>query len=79
MTTLLDSPARISVSPHVLNAIRDEECNLTIWERTAEPALRALLEASPKDVRFDAPLSDFEARLKNWPKPAIPILTSAAL
>ena len=63
MTTLLDSPARISVSPHVLNAIRDEECNLTIWERTAEPALRALLEASPKDVRFDAPLSDFEARL----------------
>ena len=63
MTTLLDSPARISVSPHVLNAISDEECNLAVWERTAEPALRALLEASPKDVRFAAPLTELRPHL----------------
>ncbi|MEO1647232.1 MAG: DUF1826 domain-containing protein [Pseudomonadota bacterium] len=63
MTTLLDSPARISVSPHVLNAVRDEDCNLAVWERPAHPGLAALLKTSLNDVRFAAPLSELEARL----------------
>ncbi|MEO0688835.1 MAG: DUF1826 domain-containing protein [Pseudomonadota bacterium] len=64
MTTLLDSPARISVSPHVLNAVRDEDCNLAVWERPANPAFESLLAESLKDVRFAAPLNGLETRLK---------------
>lgn len=63
MTTLLETEAKLSVSPHVLNAIRGEDCNLAVWERPAQPALATLLESEPEDARFAAPLSDLETRL----------------
>lgn len=63
MTTLLDSLAKRSASPHVLSAIRDEACNLAIWERPANPAFASLLSPSLSDVRFDAPLQGLETRL----------------
>ncbi|NQX94923.1 MAG: DUF1826 domain-containing protein [Erythrobacter sp.] len=64
MSTLLDSPAKLSVSPHVLSAIRGEDCNLTVWERPADPALATLLGSELKDVRFSASLSALEATLE---------------
>ncbi len=64
MSTLLDSPAKLSVSPHVLSAIRGEDCNLTVWERPAEPALATLLKGELADVRFAAALSALEATLE---------------
>lgn len=63
MTTLLETEAKLSVSPHVLTAIRGEDCNLAIWERPAKPALATLLESELEDARFAAPLSALETRL----------------
>lgn len=65
METLLDSPAELSVSPHVLSAIRNSECNLAVWERQGDPSFAALLANHPDDVRFAAPLAGFEAQLKS--------------
>ena len=63
MTTLLETEAKLSVSPHVLTAIRGEDCNLAIWERPAQHTLATLLESQLEDARFAAPLSALETRL----------------
>ena len=57
MTALLDSPAKLSVSPHVLSAIRAEGCNLAVWERPTDRAFEALLASDLDDVRFSTTLS----------------------
>ena len=63
MTTLLETEAKLSVSLHVLTAIRGEDCNLAVWERPAQPALATLLESELEDARFAAPLGALKARL----------------
>jgi hypothetical protein len=65
MTTLLDSPAKLSTSRHVLSAIRAEDCNLAVWERPPDRSLGALLDAPAEDVRFAAPLSDLARNLES--------------
>jgi len=65
MDTLLDSPAKLSVSPHVMGAIREDGCNLAVWERGANPSFEALLAAETEDVRFSATLAQLSSRLPN--------------
>ena len=64
MTVLLDSPAKLSVSPHVLSAIRAEDCNLAVWERPTDRAFEALLATDLDDVRFSTTLSALEEGLR---------------
>ncbi|MEM6585608.1 MAG: DUF1826 domain-containing protein [Pseudomonadota bacterium] len=63
MTALLDSPAKLSVSPHVLSAIRAEGCNLAVWERPTDRAFEALLATDLDDERFSATLNALEEGL----------------
>ncbi|MEM7701327.1 MAG: DUF1826 domain-containing protein [Pseudomonadota bacterium] len=65
METLLDSRAILSVSPHVLGAVRNTECNLAVWERQSDPSFATLLCDDCDDVRFAAPLAGLEARLRS--------------
>ena len=64
METLLDSPAKLSVSPHVLSAIRNSACNLAVWERRSDPCFATLLADPLEDVRFAAPLVSLKAQLE---------------
>ena len=63
MDTLLDFPAKLSVSPHVMGAIREEGCNLAVWERGAKLSFTALLAKELEDVRFAATLAQLRPRL----------------
>ncbi|MDJ0978542.1 MAG: DUF1826 domain-containing protein [Erythrobacter sp.] len=63
MTTLLSPSAQRSTDHSVLDAIRDEACNLAIWERSGAPAFDTLLASPLDDVRFAATLSELGARL----------------
>lgn len=63
MTTLFESRARLSASPNALGSIRDEDCNLAIWERPGECAMASLLDFAPEDVRFTSALRELETRL----------------
>jgi len=65
MATLLDPPAKLSVSPQVLSAIRSSECNLAVWERQSDQSFAALFASDLHDVRFSAPLATLEAELKS--------------
>jgi len=63
MDALLEFPAKLSVSPHVMGAIHEEGCNLAVWERGANPSFTVLLAAEPEDVRFAATLAQLRERL----------------
>lgn len=60
MSLLLQSPARFADAPQILSAIRDESCNLAVWERSWPHKMQRLLAAPVAaalvDVRFTAAL-----------------------
>ena len=64
MTTLLDPQTKISASPHVLSAIRAENCNLAVWQRTSVAGLDALELDRIKDIRFASSVGELERALE---------------
>lgn len=64
MPAVLQSSARLSRSPAVLEDVRGEDCNLAIWERPALQGLDALICGDVKDVRFEVGLAKLEPRLR---------------
>lgn len=54
MATLLNRLSRSSDNPDVLSAIRDPDCNLAVWERTALADFTPLIAGTPKDLRFES-------------------------
>jgi hypothetical protein len=63
MTLLLTCPSRVSNSPDVLDAIRDPDCNLAIWERAPFADFAPLTGGEPVDIRFETTPDDLPARL----------------
>ncbi len=64
MTTLLHSTIAKSDSASVLREVRNEDCNLAIWERTSIAGIEGLFLGSPDDVRFTASLNDLPDQLR---------------
>lgn len=52
MATLLNRMSRSAATPDVLEAIREADCNLAIWERAPFADFAPLTEGTPKDLRF---------------------------
>lgn len=52
MATLLTRMTRTARTPDVLHAIAGPDCNLAIWQRQAFADFSALVEGTPKDLRF---------------------------
>lgn len=52
MSMLLQSAARVSRSATILHEIRDEDCNLAIWQRPPMRGVECLLAGDPTDLRF---------------------------
>lgn len=64
MTDLLTRSARCAATPAVLAAIRDEACNLAIWQRAPFADFTPLTEGDPQDLRFESGLDDLPATLR---------------
>jgi hypothetical protein len=64
MVTLLDRMARLSDKPDVLEAIRDADCNLAIWERAPFADFAPLTHGSPTDLRFTCDAAALPALLE---------------
>ena len=64
MNTLLTCAARVADDPAVLHAIRDEDCNLAIWQRPLPVDFAALTQGTPQDLRFTTTLADLPAALR---------------
>lgn len=54
MTTLLFPHALIATNPEALEAIRDPDMSIAIWERGAPEAIRHMLSPDLQSVRFSA-------------------------
>lgn len=52
MATILHSFQRISRDSKALRDIREDECNLAIWQRDPVAGLEPLLDGDPSDLRF---------------------------
>ncbi|MEO0590333.1 MAG: DUF1826 domain-containing protein [Pseudomonadota bacterium] len=65
MTLLLEPTARVSSSPDIIDAVRDPDCNLAIWQRDSVPGAEELAGEDHGEIRFSAALSSLEARLAN--------------
>ncbi|MEM8736824.1 MAG: DUF1826 domain-containing protein [Planctomycetota bacterium] len=65
MTVTTASATRISRDPTVLRSIKQEECSLTIWERTPLARMEQLLEGAPKDIRLDTSLAGIGSSFSN--------------
>jgi len=63
-TTLPIRAAQSAASATVLDAIRDSDCNLAIWERAPGPDFAPLTQGNPQDLRFEASLADLPASLR---------------
>lgn len=63
-TERLRSPAAacVSTAPSILQAIRDDACNLAIWQRHCLIDWSALTEREPADIRFDTARADLAGR-----------------
>ncbi len=61
MATLLARPARSSDRSDILTAIREEDCNLAIWQRAPFADFAPLVEGAPRDLRFECALEDLPA------------------
>jgi len=59
---LRETGAAISTAAGILGAISDDDCNLAIWQRNLLIDWSALIEGSPRDIRFDASRADLAAR-----------------
>ena len=64
MTVLLESRALIAGNAAALDAIRDPEISLAIWERVVPVELAALLTPEIGQVRFTSVLEDVPALLR---------------
>lgn len=56
--------ASVSLSPDVLDAIVQPECNLAIWQRAPLPGLAAFLDVAVSEIRFTAPLVALSRQLE---------------
>lgn len=59
-TARLRAPAAacVSTAPSILQAIREDACNLAIWQRHCVIDWSALTEGEPADIRFDTARAD---------------------
>jgi hypothetical protein len=64
MNTLLTCAARVADHSSVLHAIREEDCNLAIWQRPLLADFAPLIEGTPQDLRFTAALADLPAIMR---------------
>ncbi|QIQ86711.1 DUF1826 domain-containing protein [Erythrobacter sp.] len=51
--TLGETGAAISTAAGILDAVRNANCSLAVWQRNAILDWSALLEGSPRDIRFE--------------------------
>ena len=63
MTVSLPCPAVLNAHPEALSAIREADCHLAVWQRTAIPELAALLNDPLQDIRFSETLDNLATRL----------------
>lgn len=63
MTALLLRRVRAAAQPDVLNAIREDDCNLAIWQRAPFADFAPLLAGEPRDIRFETTLDALPATL----------------
>lgn len=52
MATLLSRLSRLADTPAVLEAIRDDDCNLAVWQRQPFADFSPMVEGTPQDLRF---------------------------
>lgn len=64
MATLLTRPNRSAATPDVLEAIREADCNLAIWERAPFADFTPLTLGTPADLRFTCDASALPALLE---------------
>jgi hypothetical protein len=62
MTALLTRRFRFADKPDVLHAIRDEDCNLAIWQRPPVADFAPLLKGDPRDIRFETTCDEMPER-----------------
>jgi hypothetical protein len=65
MTALLTSAARLGGTPAVLEAIREEDCNLAIWQRAPLADFAPLIAGEPVDLRFETTPEALPAALRS--------------
>jgi hypothetical protein len=63
MVTLLAPGHRCADTPDILARIREEDCNLAIWQRPPVGDFTALVQGSPRDLRFESTPQAVEAAL----------------
>lgn len=63
MATLLSAGYRCADGPEILQAIREEDCNLAIWRRPPLADFTPLVEGTPSDLRFETTPAEVEAAL----------------
>jgi hypothetical protein len=63
MATLLAPGHRCADTPDILARIGEEDCNLAIWRRPPPGDFAALVQGSPRDLRFESTPAAVEAEL----------------
>ncbi len=63
MATLLSAGYRCADGPEILQAIREEDCNLAIWRRPPLADFTPLVEGTPSDLRFETTPAQVETAL----------------
>lgn len=63
MATLLAPRHRCADTPDILARIGEEDCNLAIWRRPPPGDFAALVQGSPRDLRFESTPAAVEAEL----------------
>jgi hypothetical protein len=63
MATLLAPRHRCADTPDILARIGEEDCNLAIWRRPPPGDFTALVQGSPRDLRFKSTPAAVEAAL----------------
>lgn len=63
MATLLSAGHRCADSPDILQAIREEDCNLAIWRRPPLGDFTPLAQGTPADLRFETGPAEVETAL----------------
>jgi hypothetical protein len=63
MATLLSTACRSGDAPAILAAIREEDCNLAIWQRPPIADFTPLIHGTPADLRFETTPGEVEPAL----------------
>ncbi len=63
MTVISAPAASRAANPAALRDIRNDDCNLAIWERAVPTDFAPMISKTPQDIRFTAKLDDLPAKL----------------